>query len=175
MRVDGFLPGGSDRKRFEAALSEPYRLLWLFCVDTGLRIGDALKVKVADVVGFCEGVYVTEQKTKTCRHVKLRPATQKALLGAISSRGGHEYVWASPRIPGRPITRQAAWRVFRKTQERVNVRKHIGTHSARKTFAQNIYRNSTLEDVQEVLKHKYPDTTMFYLLNPKMRRRRDRK
>lgn len=171
LRVDGFSPGGKDRRRFEAALSAPYRLLWFFGVDTGLRVGDMLQIRVCDLPAFCNGVYITEQKTKKARHVKLTEATAKAVLAAVVGRGESEYVWESPRIPGQPIARQTAWRAFRRAERLSGVKKHVGTHSARKTFAQTLYKRTDLETVQEVLRHRYPSTTLFYVLNPRTRRK----
>jgi integrase len=123
MRVDGFAPGGSDRKRFEAALSSSYLLLWLVGVDTGLRIGDLLRIRVRDVHALCEGSSVTETKTNKTRSVKLTPTTAKALLSAISARDGHEYIWESPVIPGQPIARQSAWRAFKRAKQASGVKK----------------------------------------------------
>ena len=169
MRVEGFAPGGTDRHKFEQALPEFYRLLWRVGIDTGLRIGDLLEMRIGDLASFCDGCYVTEQKTGKARKVRLTAAVASAVMAAASGRDESDFLWESPMKPGQPIARQSVWRAFRRAERAAGVKKHVGTHSARKTYAQALYKRYDLETVQEVLRHRYPSTTLFYVINPRTR------
>jgi len=171
MRVDGFSPSGFDRRRFEASLVPPYDLLWHIGVDTGLRISDLLTLRILDLPALSNGFEIVERKTNKTRHVKLTDATARAAYAAMAGRNLHEHIWDSPKKPGQPIARQTAWRAFRRAERLAGIRKHVGTHSARKTFARGLYERSDLETVQETMRHRYPSTSAIYVFNPKSRRR----
>ena len=171
MRVDGFAPGGSDQRRFENALQEPYWLLWRVGIDTGLRIGDLLQMRVCDVLALVGGITVLEKKTGKTRKVRLSPVTAARLIAYTARMPLNGYVWDSPAKPGQPIARQSVWRVYKKA---ASGSKNIGTHSARKTFAQKLYKKTDLETVQETFDHKYPSTTLLYVINPRTKKNRPR-
>ena len=151
-------------------MNPPYDLLWSIGVDTGLRISDLLRLRIGDIPALCDGYYITEIKTGKTRKVQLTRAVAASALAAARGRLENEYIWASSKRPGQPIARQTAWRAFRRAERISGIKNHVGTHSARKTFAQTLYRHTDLETVQEVLHHRYPSTTLFYVMNPRVRR-----
>lgn len=128
------------------------------CLETGLRIGDVLRLRSSDL-SLCDGVYhlwYTAQKTGKEGTAKLSRSTGKRL----ADREGFLF-------PGRGktghLTRQAAWSRVKRACEAVGVDSDgISPHSLRKCFAVALRRKEGIAAVQEALQHSSDAVTRVY-------------
>ena len=80
-------------KSFLKVRNERNYLLFLFGINTGIRIGDLLKLKVKDVQGW--KIYLKEGKTKKPKEVKMPPDLKKEVRKYIEGKGKYEYLFPS--------------------------------------------------------------------------------
>lgn len=169
-----------------------YRLrnqaLHMLCVTTGLRVSEALSLRVADVV----------KKGRVVRRVKIaRASTKRALAGrtidlaaparaAIARQvqwllenghlGRQQFLFLS-QMGGRAITRAEAWNIFNQAARAAGLDEDqgtLGTHSWRKTYAEQVHRHfiamlrrgaliHPMLETSRALGHKSMDSTEMYL------------
>jgi integrase len=130
-------------------------------MDTGMRIGDILRLKRSVTK---KGTFtVVEAKTKKKKACELSESTLKLLQAYMQSNpaSGKHSLFINPRTH-KPYTRQTIWKSFKVSSKRLNMR-HIGTHSIRKTFAQDEYKRVGLEGLQNKLNHGSSKITAVYL------------
>lgn len=62
------------------------------------------------------------------------------------------------------ITQQHAWRILSGAAQACGLNYKIGTHSLRKTFGYQLYRNGiNIELIQRLLNHSSPSITLAYI------------
>ena len=66
------------------------------------------------------------------------------------------------RFGDKPRTRSAVWKDIKKAAKVLKLGGNIGCHSARKTYAVELFHNEGLPEVQKELQHDRADTTMLY-------------
>lgn len=140
-----------------AALTPSNRLVCRVCLQTGLRLGDVLALRTADLK---QQFWVTEAKTKKRRRVNL----PRALWADILDQAGD--VWAFPgRKPGTHRTRQAVWADVKRAATAFRIRQNVAPHSFRKVYAVELLRRcGDVRRVQRALNHSDCATTMIYVM-----------
>jgi integrase len=134
--------------------------LFLFGINTGLRVSDIVPLKVKDVRGKTY-VHVLEGKTEKARRVLLR-GIQQEIEAYI--KGMREEDWLFPSRKGNDhITPTQAYRALVKAGEMID-RTDIGTHTMRKTFGYHHYKqNKDVAALQEIFNHSAPSITKRYI------------
>ena len=123
-------------------------------LHTGLRISDVLALKTDSLKAQ---FWITEHKTGKRRRVNL-PAP---LLEDLRKNAGKYWVFPG-RDPRKHRTRQAVWK---RAAAAFRLPQNVGTHSARKVYAVELYQKyGDLDRVRRALNHakKYPSTTLIY-------------
>ena len=151
-----YLPVDDYPKLF--LLMQPANALALqISLETGLRIGDVLKARFADLNG--DRLTVTAEKTGKIAEYVLRPATVENIL-RLCPVG--EYLFPG-RKPGRHRTRQAVYLDVRRAAEGLRIPEHVSPHSARKTYAVKLRKSGAPErSIQTALQHSDVNTTRIY-------------
>lgn len=162
-----------DKEKIEAVKDvlkrSSYRDWFLFTlgINTGLRVGDLLKLKVKDVKGKTHLILV-EQKTENTRKSR---KTKRFRLNNNAQELIEEYTermkeddWLFPsRLGDKAISRVQAYRILNKAAKEVGLTE-IGTHTMRKTFGYHFYqktKDATL--LQEIFGHSAPSVTLRYI------------
>jgi integrase len=166
------LRDGDAVKRMTKALAAKhgkYKVMWLIGIETGLRIGDILKLRVSDVSGG--ELVVQEQKTNKVKSVKLSVSLMRVISAhqrKYDLRDDHYLVFSRDHLRYRSVTRQHAWRVVKAVSRSIGF-EGIGTHSMRKTFARDRFFASggDMEAVRRSLSHDHLITTLGYLCGPR--------
>lgn len=152
------------------ALMPENRDAMMIALMTGLRINDVLGLKKQDIPSWQPGetFTITEQKTGKERTVKLTAN----LVTILDRNGWHfsEYFFPHRLDLGKHRTRQAVWkdlkhvaRMYRLDGKKL--RENIGPHSARKTYAVELFRcTGDIDQVQDVLNHSDPAVTCLYAM-----------
>lgn len=144
--------------------------LFVLGVNTAYRISDILSLRWEEVI--TSGAVSTnrpEKKTAKRRLVYLNDTVQAALANWHAECGdcAAGYVFASPRKPDAPVTRQYVDRQLKQAVADLGIAAHAGTHLMRKTFAyhhilQAKDRSRALEQLMLLLNHSNIMTTLRY-------------
>lgn len=138
-------------------------LLFIFGINSALRISDILKLKVGDVRGK-ESVSLKETKTRKSKRFHLNSSIKKAVAELVPTTAD-DNDWLFPSRKGdKAISRVQAYRILNTAADRAGLNIEIGTHTLRKTFAFHAYKNGTdLALLQTILNHSSQRETLVYL------------
>jgi integrase len=134
-------------------------ILFLLGINTGLRVGDMVKLKVKDVKKKKEFM-IQEGKTKKPRKIYII-GLYDVLNDYINTLDSQ---WLFPSRKGdKPITTVQVWRQLNKAAEMAEI-EHIGTHTMRKTFGYWHYKQyKDVAKLQMILNHSHPSITLKYI------------
>ncbi|MBO1005915.1 tyrosine-type recombinase/integrase [Pseudogracilibacillus auburnensis] len=135
-------------------------ILFLIGINTGLRIGDLLKLKTSDLKRK-KKLVILEGKTKKPRTINLTNIYDEVqqYIKTIDSE------WLFPSRKGNnPITPTQAYRQFNKAARMVDIEEGIGTHTCRKSFGYWFYKQTKdVAKLQTILNHSHPEITLRYI------------
>lgn len=136
-------------------------ILFLLGINTGLRVGDMLALKVKDVAKKKYAV-IMEGKTNKPRKINLGGVYDE--LNEYIKTLPQGTVWLFPSRKGdKPISSVQAWRQLQKASKMAEV-ESIGTHTMRKTFGYWHYKQfGDVAKLQMILNHSHPQITLTYI------------
>ena len=164
-----------------AAFGGPYaardRALFLLGTKSGFRISELLSLRLLDVMRAGRaldriGVARRHMKRKVeGRTVLLHPEARAALeiwieeLRALGYMTSDSFVFQSRKGGNAALSRVQAYRILAAAYESAGVKGQTGTHSMRKTFANNIHQKlgRDLLKTQQALGHRNINSTVSYL------------
>ncbi|SFK12218.1 Phage integrase family protein [Halobacillus dabanensis] len=155
----------AEIKEFREALklskqADRNMLLFNLGINTGLRIGDIVKLRIEDVKG-ASSIVVSEGKTKKPRRVHLN-AIMGDIADYLSDKPNEGWLFPSRKGDGH-ITSTQAYRIYAKAADLLG-RKDIGTHTGRKTFGYHYYqRTKDVATLMEIFNHSDQATTKRYI------------
>lgn len=136
-------------------------IMFLLGINTGLRVGDLLKLKISDVKGK-KRITVKEGKTKKGRAIYLG-SIHEELNSYIKTLDDTEWLFPS-RKGDKAISRIQAYRQLNKASEMTDMPDGIGTHTMRKTFGYWHYKQfKDVAELQMILNHSHPKITLDYI------------
>lgn len=146
-----------------AALMPDNRRVMRLAMYTGLRVGDCLAIKTADLK---YRMTVRESKTGKTRRVCI----PRDLLAELEANAGRIWVFEGRTDPRKHRTRQAVYkdvkRVSRMYQRAHSIRPgQVSPHSARKLAAVEAYHAGGMAAAQRLLNHSDPAVTALYALS----------
>lgn len=138
-------------------LTEPNALIMRTVLHTGLRVGDVLKLRTAELK---PRFWVTEGKTGKRKQVGL----PGPLLKDILEQAGETWAFENPRTH-KPRTRQGVWKDVKRAAAAMRLPQNVGTHSARKVYAVDLMaKYGDIEKVRKALNHSSTAVTEIYAL-----------
>ena len=163
-------------KAFIGKFAVRNRTLFLLCVNTGLRISEALSLKVGDVYQneqVVDYLYLGKSAQKGKREgaaLRLPQGAKNAIKNLIEWKKERSS-YLKKRSPlfesrqGGTLTRQQAHNVLKEAYNSLGLTGKLTTHSPRKTYAKDVYSNSgkDLLTLSKALRHKDLVTTIAYL------------
>lgn len=151
LKIKAILKGQSFRNYF----------LFVLGLNTGLRIGDILKLKVKDVKNK-NYLTIQEEKTGNIKRFKLNSNIQNEIREYIYILENEDFLFPS-RQGDQPIKRMMAYNIIKNAGNKIGL-KEIGTHTLRKTFGYHFYKKT--KDVallQQIFNHSAPSVTLRYI------------
>lgn len=149
----------NDISHLYAALTPTNALVLRVCVESGLRIGDALSIRTEQLRRASFTLH--EQKTGKSRRLRLSQALRADLL----RQAGAVYVFPHRNDPNRPRTRQAVYNDIKRAARAFRLSGQISPHSLRKFYAvERLRQTGDLAAVQRELNHERLETTIIYAL-----------
>ena len=145
-------------------------LLFVVGTNTGLRIGDILKLKVSDFITdrkvAKKHLIVTEQKTGKERRIAINNNIQKAFKSFLTQCNPSldAYIFLSRKGANKPITCTQAYRILNEAAAACKIDINFGTHTMRKTWAYWTYKSTgnNIGLVMDMLNHSSPAITLRY-------------
>jgi integrase len=137
-------------------------MLFVIGINTGLRISDILKLKVADVKDKTH-ITLTEQKTGKTKRFMLNDQLKKDIDNYIRGMDPEAYLFESKRGTEKPISRVQAYRILNDIASQIGL-EEIGTHTLRKTFGYWHYKQyKDVALLQRLFNHSSPSVTLEYI------------
>ncbi len=136
-------------------------ILFLVGINTGLRIGDLLSLKIKDIKGKRK-IILKEGKTDKPRTLHLSNIYDE-LNEYIKGLSGTEWLFPS-RKGDKNISEVQAYRQLNKASSMIDIVDGIGTHTLRKTFGYWHYKQfKDVAQLQMILNHSHPSITLKYI------------
>lgn len=151
-------------KEFKDALlyvcTERDWFMFVFGINTGLRISDIVNLRVGDIRGKTS-VHIIEEKRDKVRKLFLG-SIQNEIMQYCEGKADEDYLFPSKK-GGKPISTTQAYRVLAKVADWLG-RDDIGTHTMRKTFGYHYYkRTKDIATLMEIFNHSAPGITKKYI------------
>jgi integrase len=132
--------------------------LYDFLLNTGLRIGDALQLKVREVTAF-ELIIIEEKTSKRKVNIPLDPIRGE-IDAHIRKMDPNEYLFPSNK--GGAMSRIQAYRILDKAGKAFDI--NISPHTLRKTFGYHKYfQTKDIATLQTIFNHARPSITLKYI------------
>lgn len=161
MKAKFLSPGEIDA--IFSCLSKDRRLVFSVALETGLRIGDVLKIRKRDLSQIApDGVRIAyiAQKTKKRGTTTLQGQTAREVLFLAKFCRG--FLWSSHAKCGH-VTRQTAWNWFKEAAKKAKIDLDgVSPHALRKSFAVKLRHEKGLEAAKIALQHSDNATTAIY-------------
>lgn len=154
-----------DIKKYLKVRNERNYILFLFGINTGMRISDILKLRVRDVQGW--SIFIREGKTKKLKEVKMPVELKKAVRQYSQGMNKNDFLFESRQKArtgkSKPISRGMAYCILQEIAEEFGLER-IGTHSFRKTYGYHFYQQfKDVAVLQQMLNHSDPKITLRYI------------
>jgi site-specific recombinase XerD len=151
-------------RAFSMAVRQRYELLFELIQKSGLRISEALGLKVQHirvVDGVAKHVRVVGKGNKE-RLVPLPEAFGRVLALALTGKTQDDYVFAK-KLGGKPPGAHAVRAYLKKLIDKADIQKKVTPHKLRHTYATRLLEKDVqLVDIQALLGHESIATTQIY-------------
>lgn len=127
-------------------------------LETGLRIDDVLSLRAAQLQK--RTIRGNAHKTGKPYRKAVSADLAKRLQQLRPNRGG--YIFPHRTDPDKHRTRQAVWANMKRAAAIMGLEMNAAPHSARKTYAVEMFKDKGLEQTQKELQHDRISTTMIY-------------
>lgn len=145
----------------QATRNLKHRAILGLIYSSGLRIGELLKLKLADVDLERQSVYVKSGKGRKDRHTTLGQSIQPLLLNYVRTYRPERFLFEGEK--GMAYSASSVRAFLKKSCQLANIRKKVTPHTLRHSFATHLLENGVdIRYIQELLGHSRPETTMIY-------------
>lgn len=158
------------RKIINCVSNPKHRLLIALSYAAGLRVSEALSLKVEDVDLEELILHIKQGKGKKDRITIIPEKLKIDLQNLIAGKAVNNLVFESGQ--GGKLTSRTAQAVFREALRKTNIKKQASFHSLRHSFATHLLENGIdVRYVQELLGHANIRTTQIYtkVTNPRLK------
>ena len=144
--------------------------LFVLGVNSGLRCGDILKLKLKDFDGKAIGneVHIKEEKTGKTNFFTINKEIYKSYQNyrnKYKNRADNEFVFQSQKGKNKPISVSYSNNLIKSWVKQINIQGNYGSHSLRKTwgYIQRVVFGVSFEIICKRFSHSSPSITMRYL------------
>ena len=136
-------------------------------IFTGLRIADILNLKVKDIKNK-DYLKIKQQKTKKVKKIIINNQLKEDLKEFVKGKKENEYLIRTTlkengEYLNEHISPTQAYRIIKDIQYKLKIKESLGTHSLRKTYAYNLYKEYDISVVQKALQHENQLDTLRYI------------
>ena len=147
----------------EAAPSFSHRVIFSTMYGTGMRVSEALHLRVPDIDSQRMMIRIQQGKGHKDRYVQLSPKLLELLR--TYWRTVRPQQWLFPgQVPNQPLGREAVGQAITHASQRAGLRKDPSPHSLRHAYAVHLLEaGANLRKIQLLLGHRSLATTARYL------------
>jgi integrase/recombinase XerD len=147
---------------FEHVGSLKHRAVLMLCYGAGLRISEAVKVRVKDIDSERKLIRIEEGKGRKDRYVTLSERLLKVLRCYYRATKPQDHLFPSWRA-GCPMKPAAVSLACRSAAQRAGITKRVTPHTLRHSFATHLLEQGTdTRVIQALLGHSRIETTAHY-------------
>ena len=137
-------------------------MIFVLGINTGLRIGDLLKLKVEHVKNKSH-IIIKEQKISKNKQFLINANLRNEINKYIEDMAEHEFLFQSRIGENKPLSRYQAYRILSTAGKEAGLDR-IACHSTRKTFGYHHYkRYKDVALLQKLFNHSSPAITLDYI------------
>lgn len=145
----------------EATINLKHQTLLSLIYSAGLRIGEALNMRMGDIDSQRMLIHVKKAKGKKDRFTLLSGHFLELSRIYYKKYRPHYYFFEGAN--GKKYSASSAQHVLRRAVNRVGISKRVTLHTLRHSFATHLLENGTdIRYIQALLGHNSPKTTMIY-------------
>jgi site-specific recombinase XerD len=145
-----------------AAENLKHRTLLMLTYSAGLRVGEAVKLKIADIDSQRKLIHLHSTKGKKDRYTLLSDVTLVYLRRYYKAYTPKEYLFEGAE-GRRHLSERTAQTVFHNAAMKAGIVKSVSIHTLRHSFATHLLEGGTdLRYIQELLGHASSKTTEIY-------------
>ena len=127
----------------------------------GLRIGEALNLKIGDIDSKRMLIHIKQAKGKKDRYTLLSHSFLKLIREYYLAYKPKVFLFEG--LNGKQYSNASAQAVLKKALKNTKINKRVTLHTLRHSFATHLLENGTdIRYIQELLGHSSPKTTMIY-------------
>lgn len=152
-------------KLFNAVQYLKHKTILFTAYSAGLRVSEVINLQWKHIDRARGQILIEQAKGKKDRYVTLSPILEDILISYYrkSKIKPVTYVFESA-VPGVKYSARSAQIIFQRAKEKAGIKKEIGFHSLRHSFATHLLEKGTdVKYIQELLGHFSIKTTMRYL------------
>ena len=155
------LSKGEVMQLLTAVQNSKHRFLFSLIYSCGLRIGEALNLRITDLDTQRKFMHIRHGKGAKDRFIPISDKTLEKLREYLRAYDPKHYVFEGRN--GDAYSQSSARQVFNKAVARTGLQKKVTLHTLRHSYATHLLENGTdIRYIQELLGHNDPKTTMLY-------------
>ncbi|WP_310557181.1 tyrosine-type recombinase/integrase [Flavobacterium sp.] len=152
---------GDLKRLFDLTANLKHNTLLKLSYGMGLRVSEIVNLKVCDIDSKTMQVFVERAKGKKDRYVNLPESILLQLRAYFVEYKPKEFLFEGQY--GGKYSARSAQQIFKDALLKAGIRKSVGIHSLRHSFATHLLDNGTdVRFIQELLGHKDIRTTLLY-------------
>ena len=149
------------KKLLNAITNLKHKTLLTLLYSAGLRIGEAINLKLVDVDFDRNLIHIKSAKGKKDRYTLLSTNFAILLKDYVSIYKPNNYLFTGQQSNQYSAT--SSRKILKNNLAKTDIKKSITLHSLRHSFATHLLENGTdIRYIQELLGHSNPKTTMIY-------------
>ncbi len=139
-----------------------HRAILFLIYSAGLRVGEAVRLRIEDVDTDRKMIYIRKAKGKKDRYTILSQIALEALSLYLELYRPEKWLFPGAQ-EGRHITERSVQKAFEDARSKAGITKDVSVHSLRHSFATHLLEGGTdLRYIQELLGHNSSRTTEIY-------------
>ena len=153
------------KRLFEAIYNNKHKLMIKLMYSTGMRVSELINLRIRDFEFSKKYGWVREGKGKKDRMFIIANRLNKDLQNFIKENSLLDY--NSFLFKGNKklhISKETIGKIIKDATKKAKIKKNVHCHTLRHSFATHLIENGySVAEVQSLLGHNSPETTMIYL------------
>jgi len=146
----------------EAVGNTKHRTIMILTYSAGLRLGEVVRLKIADIDKERNLIYIRQAKGRKDRYTILSLVALEVLEKYLMQYQPENWIFPGAE-PGRHLHERSVQKIFEQAQKKAGIKKDVSVHTLRHSFATHLLEAGTdLRYIQELLGHQSSKTTEIY-------------
>lgn len=139
-----------------------YKTFVRLLLDSGLRVSEAINIKISDIDFYNKVISIYSSKTRKHRYAPFSDFSLNYIKELIKIYPERDYLFYN-FLKNRPTNKNDIKLFYRRLKKKLNLER-IHTHRFRKTFASILVENGlNIDDLQKLFNHSRIETTIKYV------------